>query len=663
MRRFWKLKLKNNNKSTGKIVNVAAIIFLILVGFFIWQKNVEAGENKFIITEIMYDQFGNNKGKSDWVEIFAKKDFVIDKNWRIVDEEDVVKNKETGFYKKCHLIKDGKGKTLSENSVKIKKGEYVVFADNVKKFKSEYKNFQGKIFDTVLSLRSRGDDGIWISEDKCKTFSEKKKYNSKKDGANGNGYSLEFDFRNKKWRESYVLGGTPGRKNSQKKKYKHTVTITELLANPVGEDKKGEYIELYNFGEDKINLKNWSLGDLSGKKFIVGDIFIAPKEYYVFYRKDFGFALNNSGQEKVFLFDPNKDEVMKVEYFGSKEGISYAFDFRNKKWRPSKKNTPGEQNLFVKKPKFKVVVGKNRYKNVYLNFAVKFKNKKDKKRVKIRWNFGDGRRSYLIKTRHKYLKTGKYCGWVEVIKGVESFKKEFCLKIKKFPEKKVKIISLMPNPKGKDSELEWLEIKNYSHKKINLKGWSIFTGKKKDEMVKHLIKEDLIIKANKSKKIITGKDEVTFSLNNKKCRVELRYPNGKIASVVKYEKPDGVKDDEVYQKVKGKKWRWSDLENNESKKELKNVGEIGPNEERKIEGDKNKEKQKSEIKGAMSVTTLNEKKYFLAMLNYPLNGGDEKFLFKIRKIKLREENGRYYFNPKIKTKEVYWKKFLRKLMW
>ncbi len=659
-----KLKLKRNNflkrkKDKKNILSIMAVIF-VLTDFFVLSKSVFANKkqkSEFIINEIMYNPYGNDKKEGEWVEIYAQNDFIINYKWRICD-------------KKCHKIKGFKKDV--EN--KIKKGEFVVFTNNIKSFKNKHKNFSGKIFYSAFNLLN--NDGIVkIGKSDDLDLPAEIKY-SKEIGGSDNDCSLEWDEKNKRWRESFLIGGTPGARNSQRKKYQHTVRINEFLANPFGNERENEFIELYNFGKKEINLKNWIIKDLSkrGKFLFENNFIIKPEDFAVIYRKKFKFALNNSGEEKIFLIDPNGEIVSVVEYNKSKEGVSLGFDKKNKKWRWTKRNSPGKSNLFTKKPFFKIKIDKKCYKNIYTDFKIKFKNKSDKKRIRrVVWNFGDGHRSYLLKTKHKYKKEGKYCGWVEVLKGNEGFKKDFCLRVRKYPHKKVKITALMPNPSGKDVKKEWIKIKNYSGKKINLEKWSIFTGAKKDKMVKHLIKNDFAIKPGKSRKL-RKRNGVAFSLNNKKCWVELRYPDGKLATRVSYKKKSGVRDDEVYIK-KEKKWQW---ENFNGLNQVKNGNRKNDNLL------KTRQKQinvflvkknfqnyynKSGFAGNENKTILkdvgSEKKNFSEKIDFPW----DKIFNKKEVISaienygaVREENGVYYFNPPTKNQGNYWQKLFREII-
>jgi len=328
--------------------------------------------------------------------------------------------------------------------------------------------------------------------------------------------------------------------------YSNKLQISELLPNP--EDGDEEYIEFYNNSDEKINLKGWSLHDASksGEYVFLSADYMEPEEYFVIYKSDFKFALNNSGDENLVLFDPNKKDIFEVSYSGSKKGISYSFD--GNEWHWSKFLTPGEENKFEKIHKGKPDIDENIYVNVYANFKIGRLSKK----AKVTWDFGDGHKSYLKKTKHKYKKAGKYEGSVKYSEGSEDRIEKFTIEVVKMKHPEVKIISVNANPIGSDTENETITVENKSKKKINLNGWSIATGWKK--LINHPISIDFEIKAGKSREIT--REISKFTLNNTKNEIELRYPDGKVAYDLKYKKKnDSIKEGEIYTKSKGG-WIW-----------------------------------------------------------------------------------------------------------
>lgn len=461
--------------------------------------------NKIRINELLPDPETTPEKDSEYVEVYNFDDISIDlSGWKIEDK--------TGAY---------------DLSGELAGGEYAVFYD-------------------TITLNNDGDEIILINPN-GETVS-RVEYEKVKEG-----YSYSYKKDDWEWTSQQ----TPGRENvfDEKKTYLSTVYLSEIFPNPAGEEKIEEYIELYNPASEDVDLSGWILKDSSKtSKYILPELAKVKAEgFLVFYRIEFKFALNNSGTEAVYLLNPNEEIVSSAEYVKSKESASYNFD--GEKWRWSKHLTPGEKNKFNNLPSIEVEVDEEAYKNVYANFEVKV-NDPDEDKIKVTWDFGDGRKSYKQKTRHKYKETGEYAGSVQIFDGSEEIKEEFVIKVKDFSRPKVRIVSLMPNPKGEDSENEWIMVKNKSKKEVNLLGWSIATGKNAKKMTNHPINEELVIKAGKEKKIT--REFSKFTLNNKKARIELRYPDGEVAHRAKYKMPDNVKDDEIYEKIKGAGWQWTE---------------------------------------------------------------------------------------------------------
>lgn len=358
--------------------------------------------------------------------------------------------------------------------------------------------------------------------------------------------------------EDFGLLGTPSPQSSAPAEpepepepivYSNKILLNELLPAPSsGND---EYIELYNPTAEDIDISGYVLKDASksGKYVFPEGSLVGTNNYLVVYKKDFKFALNNSGAESVTIFSPDEQVVSKVSYSGSKTNVSYNFD--GVAWRWSKLLTPGTKNKFNNLPEVSKKKDNKIYANVYADFSAKGHDK-DKDKLKFVWDFGDGHKSYKKETRHKFKKPGKYKVTLKVSDGSEDKIETFNIKVEKFPRSKVKIVSVSPNPKGKDSDNEYIVLQNKSKKKINLKDWSIATGSKK--LYNHPILEDFIIEPGKSLRLT--REFSKFSLNNKKSKVELRYPDGKVAHDFTYDKKkESVAEDEIYTKESGA-WAW-----------------------------------------------------------------------------------------------------------
>lgn len=301
-----------------------------------------------------------------------------------------------------------------------------------------------------------------------------------------------------------------------------------------------------------------------------------------------------------------------------------------------KNGTKFSLNRRGKKYEYDCFAGENRCQELVLKFT---------------WEFGDKRRSYLLSTEHKYEEVGTYYAKLTVKGGKKRTTINFKIDVEKVPHPKVKIVKINANPYGKDAESETITLKNESKKKINLKGWSIATGWEK--LVNHPIKEDFEIKAGKEKEIT--RELSKFTLNNKKAKIELRYPDGETADKVKYKKKEGtIKEGEIYAKVK-KKWKWlletKEEKLNARKTDTKSNLQVASSIINRI-GIKNieKEKQAEEIEVEEKNQFYNSKimkkeKILLGKIEF------ESLTFGFEEI--REIENKYRFMPIYPTKEHY----------
>ena len=508
------------------------LILLTAAEFFICPKMVFADEN-IIINEIMYNPEGSDTNR-EWIEIYnpTKNKIEIKKvDFGIVDEEKPSLGKDGIHFLGCHEI---------DKDLNIESGKFAILTNSKDGLASDYPGNDFSVYKMSFSLpNSKGY--IKISNDSCKTFFSENNY----DGSLAKeGYSLENE--NDIFKQSYVAGGTPGEKNSEKpapKEYSDKIRINEILPHP--KSGESEYIELYNFGDNQEDLAGWILEDAAKTKCeLSGEIL--SKSFYV--PKNCGIRLNDTGGETLTLYNPENVNVSLIQYsVSAKENISYSFDGFG--WRWSSKLTPENENEFDEVPGIKIKKDDKIYKNIYANFEVKTGDENQK----VTWDFGDGgSKSYLQKTRHKYLKTGTYQVILTVKGKSDDFVENFEVEVNKFKESKLKIVKVKANPKGKDAKLESITIKNNSKKKINLKNWSIATGW--ENLYNHPISKELIIKPGESKEIT--KKYSAFTLNNKQTKIELRRPDGSVESKIKYSKKEGVEDDETYEKTDNG-WEWN----------------------------------------------------------------------------------------------------------
>ena len=388
--------------------------------------------------------------------------------------------------------------------------------------------------------------------------------------------SVERDgFDTNSWHESCIDGGTPGQENSKeedcksndndnssednatgdppkKSDYIGQVTINEIYPAPITAAGEKEFVEIKNTSSIDLDFSKWCLKDEtennkgeSGSCKKIDDL-KKTSDFSVFYGT---FSLNNDSKgDTVFLYDSNANLVDTRSYASPKSGYSYAFD--ESAWRWTSHPTPGAENVFDKKLSGKILRDDHVYKNIYTNFEIKA----DRDAQKFTWDFGDGHKSYLEKTKHKYLKNDTFHASLQVRGNGEDALYEFDVEVEKYTAPKIRITQMSPNPKGSDTDNEWIEIKNNSKKQTNLKGWSVATGW--DNMYNHPIREDFTIKAGKAKKL--SRDICAFTLANTKTKLELRDPSGKAVQKIEYDNgKKSIQEDALYQKETNSEWEWS----------------------------------------------------------------------------------------------------------
>lgn len=326
-----------------------------------------------------------------------------------------------------------------------------------------------------------------------------------------------------------------------------TVRLNEILPNPTDGD---EFIELFNFGETDIDLLNWSLRDASNTgKYIFKESAILPAHhYFTLLGETFSFALNNTN-ETLSLFDPQGKTIDTVSYEKTKKDISY--NQSSSGWRWSDLLTPGAENQFTKQDKVKTSTPKTVFRDVPATFSVKDPDDD----TSYRWDFGDGHTSRLASVKHTYDKSGHYQITLTVSGSVEDVVKTFDVTVKKLPKPDISIVAIDPDPSGADTDNESITLRSGNKKKIDLLGWSIATGTKKESLTNHPIRESFVIKPGKDLSI--GNNIAAFSLPNKSGFVELRRPDKKTVDAIRYAKPSGIDEGAMYQKISTGTWSWT----------------------------------------------------------------------------------------------------------
>ena len=173
--------------------------------------------------------------------------------------------------------------------------------------------------------------------------------------------SVSYDICEEDLSWSYYDGGwfedwdTKGEENVfvEEVEYDYSeLEITEFMANPEGDDDAempgGEWIELYNFGDEIIDVTGLVLEDFSGRMIYISDVnveestMIGGGEYLVVYMNGFWGFLNNDDLEVITLRD-GMNVIDELSYGFSSEGVSWSKI--SEKWIQSK-HSKGTENIY-----------------------------------------------------------------------------------------------------------------------------------------------------------------------------------------------------------------------------------------------------------------------------------------------------------------------------
>ncbi|MFH1233749.1 MAG: lamin tail domain-containing protein [Patescibacteria group bacterium] len=367
--------------------------------------------------------------------------------------------------------------------------------------------------------------------------------------------------------------------------FSNDIFISEILPNPVGDDTKLEFIEIYNAGSRDVNLTGWSLSNKDNRKInfekIATSTMIKAGEYLSFFRPLTKIVSHND-QGQIKLFQPLADKpIQTVKYKNVKEGWSYnlnenpstpLYQGGEKEWGWSETPTQGAMNVF------KIInhapeVDFNMPKEVLIKTPVIFDSSdtddQDGDSLKFNWDFGDGFKNNLVNPEHTYLKIGIYKVKLEVSDGKDKAEKIKSVKVVgsvdelsmneqtplpplsvgKFKPLSEEIIinEIFPNPKGIDENNEWLELKNKSSDKINLKNWQIenSNGKYKFKNDSWIDMENFYLLTNKESKLAFKNTSDVISLYN---------DNDGLVDQAKY--TEAIQD-EAYARGENEKWFWT----------------------------------------------------------------------------------------------------------
>ncbi|MFC1662582.1 lamin tail domain-containing protein [Patescibacteria group bacterium] len=119
------------------------------------------------------------------------------------------------------------------------------------------------------------------------------------------------------------------------------IFLNEILPNPTGLDKQGEFIELYNGEVKAVNISSWQI-TVGKKEYTFPSIIIPAEDYIALGYQTTKLTLTNAGCE-VTLLNPNGKVIDSITYSAGKENHSFAR--KDKDWFWTAELTPGEENV------------------------------------------------------------------------------------------------------------------------------------------------------------------------------------------------------------------------------------------------------------------------------------------------------------------------------
>jgi len=211
---------------------------------------------------------------------------------------------------------------------KINKSSYLVIAKDVsdidqngKSFEEVWGNKSGiwgddeketyEVIELNISLKNTNDIITFL----CGDYEDSYGWEVSKEGQS---YSITFDGD---WTDAYNV--TPGSINTPKEEieYYKDIIITEIYPSPKSQSEDNEWIEIYNFGSEDVNLTDWGIRDNTSNYKIRENLTLKSKNYIVIDFINTSISLNNSG-EMIYILNPGGEEMDIFNYENTSKGIS-----------------------------------------------------------------------------------------------------------------------------------------------------------------------------------------------------------------------------------------------------------------------------------------------------------------------------------------------------
>jgi hypothetical protein len=294
----WSLEdgtLINNPTNLSNYINKRIKLTLTTEG-----KTLEAlSEPINIFPKLQITEFLPNPKDSEkqWIEIYNPNDFVVDLIfYNLKTKADAVINLTN------ETSSDDSNSCVIKKNLVAKNYCVVTLNENLLKITSEE-----EVTDTLTLLAEE-----LIIEEVSYTYAP---------------LDQSFSLYENTWRDDLEI--TPGKENKLKDEVVlNTLQISEIYPTPNSSKSEVEWLELFNYGAESINLNSWYLKEIgsgedgfSSSFSYLPNIVLDPFSHFVIYDSDLFITLNNSG-DTIYLFNSQNELIDTFKYSSITTGNS-----------------------------------------------------------------------------------------------------------------------------------------------------------------------------------------------------------------------------------------------------------------------------------------------------------------------------------------------------
>ena len=347
-----------------------------------------------------------------------------------------------------------------------------------------------------------------------------------------------------------------------------TIQLNEILADSVEPDAQGEFIELYNSGDQAIDLSGWQLDDevLDDTHVYTFDdpqinYVLEPDSYLTFFRPETAITLNNDG-DAVYLFDDQMDEIDSFVFESSSVGRSWGRDVENpEQWILLPAPSPNAANGFLNNPPVADIQVQGGTGGMKINVTGENSSDPDGDKLTYLWEFEPGIFNEVENpVTYEFQAPGDKLVKLTVTdefglsdetllpfiasNGEEEQQEEVPQEPEdETPEEegdsegeaniypKLSLINeLLPDPVGADGEGEWVELYNSTDKILDLSGWYLDD----EEGASAAFKIPDNTKLNAKSYLVFQGPTLNLSLKNSADVIRLLNPNKEETEKIKY---------------------------------------------------------------------------------------------------------------------------------